>query len=407
MRSSKVSFINKEGVEITARLDLPADQHPRAYALFAHCFTCSKDLSAVRNISRALTSGGIGLLRFDFTGLGQSSGEFADTGFQTNISDLLAAAEYMRQNFAAPALMIGHSLGGTATLIAAASIIEVAAVVTIGSPFDPAHVTHLFDANKAQLEQNGRAEVNIGGRPFTVKKLFLDQLAGIDMASHLRELRKPLLVMHAPFDKIVGIENAGEIFQAALHPKSYVSLDQADHLLSRPEDAMQAGSIIAAWADKYLPKQADASLDTTEQVVSLTAANSYTTEIRAGKHGLVADEPLALGGNDFGPNPYELLLSSLAACTGMTLRMYANRKKWPLEDVRIHLRHEKIHAKDCEQCETETGKIDKIYKQIELEGPLDEAQRTRLMEIADRCPVHRTIQGEIVIESIEKEITPP
>ena len=398
----RIQFQNAQGIQLEARLDSPADGRIRAYAIFAHCFTCSKDLGATRRISRAMTAQGIGVLRFDFTGLGHSEGDFSQTGFASNLEDLVAAAEWLEENLEAPELLVGHSLGGAAVLFAASRIPTVKAVATVAAPYSPDHVTHLLGPAKETLKKQESAEVSIGGRPFQIGRTFLEQLEGVDAASTIKNLKKPLLVLHAPFDKIVGIENAEQIYKAAHHPKSYISLDGADHLLSRAEDADYAGLVIASWAARYISQPEISELSAHKQVAVRTG-RTFTTEIRAGRHGLLADEPIKVGGRDLGPGPYEYLLAGLGACTGMTLRMYADRKGWPLESATVHLEHDRVYEQDQEDMEdgNKGKRLDRIRKWIELEGDLDETQRARLMEIADRCPVHRTLSGPILLESVE------
>ncbi|MCZ6454604.1 MAG: alpha/beta fold hydrolase, partial [Alphaproteobacteria bacterium] len=389
------------GESLAARLDAP-DTLPRAYALFAHCFTCTKDIFAASQIARSLAEAGVAVLRFDFTGLGHSDGEFANTNFSSNVGDLVAAADHLRANYAAPALLIGHSLGGAAVLAAAGDIPECKAVVTLGAPADPGHVAHLFGEAAANIEAEGEAEVSIGGRPFRVQKQFLDDIREQTLDDRIANLGRALLVLHSPYDRIVGIESAAAIFAAAKHPKSFISLDTADHLMTSRDDAVYAAAALAAWASRYLPAEepADAATITAgdgEVVVGETGENPFAQAIAAGPHRLRADEPPRFGGGDTGPTPYGLLLAALGACTSMTLRMYANRKKLPLERVVVRLRHDKIHAEDCTECETKVGKIDRIERTIELTGDLDDATRQRLLEIADKCPVHRTLERENLI----------
>jgi putative redox protein len=400
MPNLNVTFPNNRGETLAGILNLPASQ-PRAYALFAHCFTCSKDIKAAGNIARALNDEGIAVLRFDFTGLGQSEGEFADTNFSSNVVDLLAAVDYLESTHEAPTILIGHSLGGTAVLQAAPQVPSAVAVATIGSPFDPAHVLHLFAGSEDTLRDRGEAEVNLGGRPFLMKRQFVEDLGKQNLEETVGSLRKALLVMHAPLDNIVEIENASALFRAAKHPKSFISLDNADHLLSRAVDSRYVGHVLAAWASRYLPatevgEPLTASDDT---VVARTLSNGYRTDIRAGRHRLVADEPLSVGGSNAGPTPYDLLSAALAACTSMTLQMYARHKKLPLDSATVSVVHDKVHAKDCEECERGSGKIDEFRRTISLVGELTAEQRARMLEIADRCPVHRTLHGEIAVRS--------
>ncbi len=400
--STRVTFSNKQGEELVGDLVPAAGGAPRATCLFAHCFTCSRNIKAARNIAAALAGAGFAVLRFDFTGLGQSKGEFADTNFSHNVDDLVAAADFLRGRGQAPALIVGHSLGGTAALLAADRIPEARAVATLGSPADPAHVRHLVAAAEEEISAAGAATVKLAGRPFTIKKQFLEDLLEHDMAPVVRGLRRALLVMHSPVDETVEVDNAAQLFGMALHPKSFVSLDDADHLLSRDADSLYAGSVLAAWAARYLPEAqpAGAGADNDGRaVVADTAAGGFFTEIDAAGHALLADEPASYGGSDRGPTPYDLLAAGLAACTSMTLGMYARRKKLGLAGARVAVTHEKIHAADCEHCETKAGKIDRFTRKITLRGELDEEARQRLLEIADRCPVHRTLEGEIDIVS--------
>ncbi|MDH4149111.1 MAG: alpha/beta fold hydrolase [Betaproteobacteria bacterium] len=396
-----IHFPGAFGTALAARLDLPA-QVPRAFALFAHCFTCSKDSLAAARISAALVEHGFGVLRFDFTGLGGSAGDFANTNFSSNVADLVAATAWLRAQHQAPRILIGHSLGGAAVLAAASEIAEAAAVATIGAPFDPAHVQHLLGDAALQIRADGEAEVTLAGRPFRIQKQFLDDLAAQDSAARIGRLRKALLVFHSPRDTYVDIENAARIYAAAKHPKSFVSLDTADHLLTQKSDAAYVAAVLAAWASRYVgPAAATATGTVTPGVVTVRESGEgrYTQDITAGPHHLRADEPESVGGNDSGFTPYDLLLAGLGACTSMTLRMYAEQKKWPLQRVTVTLRHEKIHAKDCADCETREGKIDQIDREIDIAGDLSDAQRARLMDIADKCPVHRTLRSEIAIRT--------
>ncbi len=390
------------GQRLSALLDLPVDGAPVAYALFAHCFTCSKDLKAVYHIARALTRERIGVLRFDFTGLGESGGDFADTSLRSNVEDLIAAAEFLAARVEGPQLLIGHSFGGAAVLQAAAAIPTCRAVVTIAAPADPRHVSRTLGPAAETIVSEGEARVTIAGRSFTLRRRFLDDLRGIDPDAVVRDLDRALLVLHSPLDDVVGIENAARIFQAARHPKSFVSLDQADHLLSNLADSRYAGAVIAAWARRYLVPSPAAGARTSaadNRITARTGAGGFLTEILVNRHSLVADEPAAAGGTDQGPSPFDLLVAALGACTAMTLRMYADRKGWPLETATVRLTHDKIHAADCETCETREGMLDRIEREIEIEGPLDPDQKQRLLQIADRCPVHRTLTSEVLIST--------
>lgn len=395
-----IRFPGVSGALLAARLDLPAAA-PSAFALFAHCFTCSKDTLAASRIAAALVAHGLGVLRFDFTGLGSSEGDFANTNFSSNVADLIAAAAWLRAHHAPPAILVGHSLGGAAVLAAAGEIPESVAVATIAAPFEPSHVRRLLAPAIATIDASGEAEVQLAGRRFRIRKQFLDDLAAHRPTERIATLRKALLIFHSPHDTTVSIDNAAQIFLAAKHPKSFVSLDNADHMLTRREDAVYVAAVLSAWASRYItatgvPAAVD-SVPQNDDVTVMETGEKLTQAIRAGRHRLQADEPSALGGSDAGPSPYDLLLASLGACTSMTLRLYANHKQWPLERVEVRLRHDKIHATDCADCETREGKIDRIEREIRLTGALDETQRQRLLEIANRCPVHRTLHSEVTI----------
>ena len=393
-----LSFPGAHGAMLAARLDMPPAAAPTAYALFAHCFTCSKETKATTYVSAALAERGIAVLRFDFTGLGASSGDFAGTNFSSNVEDLVSAADYLRQHYRAPALLVGHSLGGSAVLAAARRVPEAVAVATIGSPFDPAHVLHLIK-DKEAVERDGEAEVNIGGRPFRIRRQFLEDISGSKLAGDVANLGKALLVMHSPRDSVVGVDNATRIFSAARHPRSFISLDPADHMLSRREDALYAGNILASWATRYLPASADAAPAPQPGIVVVqeTREGKFSQRVLAGRHAMRADEPVQAGGTDSGLSPYDLVLAGLGACTSMTIRMYADLKGFPLDRTTVELRHEKIHAADCSACDTKEGKIDRIDRLIRLEGPLSEEQRAKLLEISNKCPVHRTLHAEVTI----------
>lgn len=398
----KVRFHNQLGQELVGQLELPLNRHPHNTVLFAHCFTCGKSLTAIRLLSQALADQGFAVLRFDFTGLGESAGEFADTTFSNNVLDLVCAANYLDQQGLTPTVIVGHSLGGAAAILAATQIESVRAVATVGAPAEPHHVQHLFANELSTIEQEGASEVNLAGRKFVIKQEFVDDLHKQNMAEVVHGLRKPLLIMHAPQDTTVGIENAEKLYRAALHPKSFVSLDQADHLLMRSADARYVGQVIAGWAQRYVDTEVADKLESDHQVVaSLSAEDGFTTHIRAGKHNLMADEPASVGGNDFGPSPYELLSSSLAACTVMTLHMYARHKKLDLQRVEVHINHQKDYIQDCEECladgRTGTGKIDQFVRELRLIGNLTDEQRQRLVEIADKCPVHKTLHNPVHI----------
>lgn len=402
MPAGKITFIGADKTSrLAARLDLPHGE-PRAFALFAHCFTCTHNVFAATRIAQRLRAHGIAVLRFDFTGLGASEGEFANTNFSSNVGDLLAAAEWLRSERKAPELLIGHSLGGAAVLAAAKSIPEARGVCTIAAPAEPSHVVRHFQPAIPEIEARGEAEVLLAGRPFRIRKQFLEDIEAHKLADDIARLRRPLLVFHSPLDQVVGIDNAGRIWGAAKHPKSFISLDNADHLLSRREDAAFVADIIAAWGERYL-EAAEAVPDIVSSdavVVSETGTGKFAQAVSVrGKHQLTADEPEAYGGTDTGPNPYEYLTAGLGACTSMTIRMYADRKRLPLQGVKVSLRYGKVHAEDCAECETKDGALDRIEREIELAGPLDEDAKTKLLEIADKCPVHRTLHSEVWIET--------
>ena len=405
MSIQKVSFSNSNGLSLSARLEFPDNQEPHNFAIFAHCFTCNKNLSAVRNISRALNKEGIAVLRFDFTGLGDSEGEFVDTNFSTNIEDLIAASEFLTKDFMAPSILIGHSLGGAAVIFAAKLINSIKAVATIGAPSSPDHVQHLFSSEVNTIKKEGVSEVNIGGRPFHISDKFIEDIESKSMETCVKSLRKPILIIHSPQDETVGIQNAKELYHYAHHPKSFISIDGADHLMSRKKDSEYVGGVIAGWVDRYIEIPEKEKIATQYQVAVSLGNSGFTSEIKAGRHQLTADEPESVGGNDFGPSPYEYVSSGLGACTAMTLRMYADRKKWELEKVIVHVNHGKEYARDFEEIESKEGdlsKIDVFKREIELYGNLDEKQRKRLMEIADKCPVHKSLHNSSIIKTTLK-----
>ena len=402
MKFEKLEFENKDGQALAARLDLPVTGQPAAYALFAHCFTCSKNIKAIAHITRALNREGIAVMRFDFTGLGESEGEFTDTNFSSNVEDLIVAAEFLKADYEAPKILIGHSFGGAAVLQAARRIPSSQAVVTIAAPADPRHVIQSLGRATRIIQSRGEAEVTLAGRTFKLKKQFLDDLQLVNMKDVLKNLNRALLVLHSPIDETVGIENAAQIFQAARHPKSFISLDQADHLLTQQTDSLYAGAVIAAWAGKYIDsseKEHSSEDKRQHQVTTQIGKSPYVTDIMAAGHSLIADEPLSMGGTDQGPAPFDLLMASLGACKAITLRMYSDRKKWPLDAVSVQINHKKMDAADCKTCVTKEGQLDQFDCEIDLSGELDEQQKKRLLQIADRCPVHRTLHSEIVVRS--------
>ena len=394
MPTERITFAGHDGSQLAARLDLP-DGPVLVTALFAHCFTCSKDIPAARRISARLAAMGIAVLRFDFTGLGHSDGEFANTTFTSNVEDLIAAAHYLSGRNMAPALLIGHSLGGAAVLRARAGIPSVKAVVTLGAPADPGHVSHHFEAALPQIQAQGSAEVSLGGRPFRIGKAFVDDISEAALSPAVSDLKAALLILHAPRDDTVSIDNASTIFLAAKHPKSFVTLDDADHLITRAADADYAADVIAAWVSRYIKLCPPAPPPgAPEGVVRVTEADpaGFLQDIQSGpRHHAVADEPASYGGTDRGMSPYGFVSSGLGACTSMTIRMYARRKKWPLTGITVDVCHDKVHAQDAGLASD--GKVDQFRRKIRLQGPLDAAQRAKLLEIADKCPVHRTLEG--------------
>ncbi|MFK4488057.1 alpha/beta fold hydrolase [Bradyrhizobium sp. USDA 336] len=401
MPTERFQFTGEGGHQLAAALEVP-DGEPAAFALFAHCFTCGKDTLAAKRISVALAAKGIAVLRFDFTGLGSSGGDFANSTFSSNVADLVRAADHLRETRKAPSILIGHSLGGAAILAAAGRIPEARAVATIAAPSDPAHVTGLFREHLDNIRAQGEVEVSLAGRPFRIKREFLDDIAEHELMKDVTGLHKALLVMHSPVDDTVGIDNATKLFVAARHPKSFVSLDHADHLLTKPADALYTADMIVAWASRYVDAATPAkAMDLPEEprkvVVQETRKSTFNQTIIVGPHHLVADEPIAAGGADAGPGPYDFLLAGLGACTSMTMRLYADRKSLPLDRVTVTLKHSKIYAKDCAECETREGMLDQIERDIAIDGALDAEQRKKLMEIADKCPVHRTLTSEIRI----------
>jgi putative redox protein len=400
MSQEKITFENSRGEKLSAIIARPINQKPHNFVIFAHCFTCNKNFKAVRYITQALTMEGFGVMSFDFTGLGMSEGEFTDTTFSSSVDDLLCAADYLQINHQSPTLLVGHSLGGAAVILAASQLDSISAVVTIGTPSAPQHVKHLLKSSLEEIREKGSAQINIGGRPFQIKREFVDDIDNQNLLGIVKDIRKSFLFLHSPQDIIVGIENAAELYRAARHPKSFISLDGADHLLSSEKDACYAGDVIATWATRYLEIPEPIEISTKSHVVAYLDTNDkFTTQIKADQHQFIADEPKSFGGNDFGASPYQLVASGLAACTVMTLRMYANHKKWDLEEVYCHIRHEKTHLEDCRDCENPRAKIDKFTRELELIGNLDSRQKQRLLEIADKCPVHRTLEAKAHIET--------
>lgn len=398
-------FKNPQGESLSGLLEIPSGAI-KSYALFAHCFTCSKDNPAAARIALALAERGIAVLRFDFTGLGNSKGDFSNTNFSSNLQDLLAAARYLEQQYAAPALLIGHSLGGSAVLAVAQDLPSVKAVITIGAPATASHVKHLFADSFRELQDKQSVSVELAGRNFKIKRQFIDDLEKYNSVAHIGALRKALLIFHAPLDNIVSIDEAARIYAAARHPKSFVSLDHADHLLTSSEDSRYVAEVLSAWASRYLTTdQITAKADGTERppveqgsVIVRERDKKFTREILTQHHRLISDEPIAMGGADLGLNPYELLLAALGSCTSMTLRMYANHKQIDLQDIVVELHHGRVHAEDCAGCEKQMF-LDVMTRRIRLTGNLNDQQRTRLLEIANQCPVHKTLQNKIQIKT--------
>ena len=398
----KLEFPGSDGLTIAGLLEIP-EENPQSFALFAHCFTCGKDVVAASRIARSLVAKGVAVLRFDFTGLGSSDGDFANSNFSSNVADLVHAADYLRAHYLAPTLLIGHSLGGAAVLAAAHAVPEAVGIVTIGAPASPENVIKQFACDVDTIEAQGSAEVSLAGRPFTIKKQFLDDLAAQNQPAKIASLRKALLIFHSPLDLTVPIEEAEKIFRAAKHPKSFVSLDNADHLLSQASDAEYVAAIIAAWSTRFsdnaqLVTQQESTLSKGHVLVA-EKNKQFTRTVLSDNHVWLADEPTAVGGADLGPDPYEHLLAALGTCTSMTLRMYANLKKIPLQDVTVELKHDRQHSADCADCEDQTSKIEVLQKYVTLEGELSEQQRQRLLQIADRCPVHQTLHGNLEIQT--------
>lgn len=406
MNTKNIQFPNRKGDMLDARLEIPASGKAQSYAIFAHCFTCGKNINAAINISRQLSLNGIAVLRFDFSGVGESEGESKDANFSANLHDLESAAEYLKENYEAPKMLIGHSLGGTAVIYAASRIKSIEAICTLAAPFDPEHVKGLFKHKAGEIAEKGMAEVNLGSGKFTVSSEFIDDLEKHNTTENLENLRIPILIFHSPQDRIVDIGNAAKIYNSAFHPKSFISLDGSDHLLSSKKDSKYVAELIANWALRYFTSKGEShQLKTNEDVVVQLSREGFTTEVLAGKHSFIADEPEEFGGNDFGPSPYELLNAALGSCTAMTVKMYANRKGWPLEKVTVHLNHEKMHISDIPKPREKGGKVDHFFRYIDFEGELTEKQIAKLLEIANKCPVHRTLTSKNIqiITELRKE----
>ena len=409
MAIMKAVFKNKRGEALSGLLEMP-EEKVKCFAIFAHCFTCSKDSLAAVHISRALAEKGMAVLRFDFTGLGNSAGDFSNTNFSSNIQDIIAAAAFLEKEFEAPSLLIGHSLGGAAVLAVAQQLKTVNAVVTISAPAVAGHVKNLFSDSHQEILEKNIAQVQLGGRSFTIQKQFIDDLEKYNSVDHIKQLKKALLIFHSPLDQVVSIDEAARIYTAARHPKSFISLDHADHLLSQPEDARYVASVLSTWASRYLDGMDDKSVQADRLRTSVPEVKEgtvivreidkkFTREIVTAHHRLISDEPIKMGGADIGVNPYELLLAALGSCTSMTLRMYANHKKLDLQEIEIELFHSRVHADDCVACDKQEALVDKISRIIKLKGQLNDQQRKRMLEIANQCPVHKTLKNNIVIET--------
>ena len=409
MNFEKVTFTNEQGVELSGRLELPENGNPHNYAIFAHCFTCTKNFSATKNITKALTDEGFGVLRFDFTGLGDSQGDFENTNFSGNVEDLVCAANFLKDEKQAPTLLVGHSLGGAAVIFAAEQLKYVKAVVTIAAPSSPQHVKNLLKSNLAEIEEYGEAVVDLAGREFKIKKQFLDDLENKSLPDVVRNLDKALLVMHSPQDDIVGIVNAEDIYKSAKHPKSFITLDGAGHLLMDKGESVYVGKVIAGWSSRYLTIKKDSDNDDPkseskeikhEVVASLKKEDGFTTRMTLGDHSSIADEPEKVGGKNFGPTPYEFVSAGLSACTAMTIQMYAKRKEWDVAHVEVHTTYNREHAADCKNCEDDKTKIDTFKRRISFKGDLDDKQKKRLLQIADKCPVHKTLHSETQVITV-------
>lgn len=397
-KRTRVTFASGEH-QLAGALEIPESGEPKAYVLFAHCFTCGQKSVAATRISRHLVDLGFAVLRFDFTGLGGSDGDFANTNFSSNLDDLVAAADFLRETHQAPAILVGHSLGGRAILSAAPRIPESRALVTIGAPADAEHVIRQFGANTGAIEHEGEARVSLAGREFTIQRQFLEDVK--NAGSDVENLRKALLVMHSPRDEVVGIDQAEKIYRRAKHPKSFVSLDRADHLLTNRADAEYVATVIAGWSARYVSEagvsQERPELDKGEVLVT-EQNHRFTREVFTDRHQWLADEPKGVG-DDLGPDPYEHLLSALGTCTSMTIRMYAERKQWPVEDIRVRLRHRREHSQDCKDPEGKPRRIEVLERELEFKGDLSQEQVNSLLSIADKCPVHRTLESDLEIRT--------
>lgn len=404
MADRKYDFVATAGHKLAGTISMPVGK-PRATAIFAHCFTCTRASLAATRISRALADRGIAVLRFDFTGLGESEGDFAQAGFARSVDDLLAAANFLGETIAPPALLIGHSLGGAAALVAASRMDSLKALVTLGAPSDAVNILKSIKGDLAAIERDGEGDVTIAGRPFRIRAAFLAEAREASVVKAVAALRIPVLFAHAPHDAIVSIDHAAILFQAAKHPKSFLSLENADHLLTQPADSAWAADIISAWTARHLPIALSETLDVDTSVRVVSAQPGFAVEVTARQHRWRADEPPAIGGSDTGPTPYDLLLGALGACTAMTMRMVATRENINVDSIAIALGHDRNHARDCDHCSEPSARIEAIQRRIKIVGEMSEAQRQRLTDVASKCPVHRTLTGTVHIhDTIVSEV---
>ncbi|MCH5598907.1 bifunctional alpha/beta hydrolase/OsmC family protein [Niabella ginsengisoli] len=402
MKKTQLEIINKKGNKLNAHLELPANQKPHSYAIFAHCFTCNSTFETVKNISRTLARYGFGVVRFDFMGLGHSEGDFAESHFSGNVDDLISVSDYLDEHFKAPSLLVGHSLGGAAAIVAASRLQNIKAVATIGAPASVSHAKRLFSEQVKNTEGNEPVEVTIEGRPFKINAEFVKDFDKTDLIDIVKSLRKPILIMHAPHDNSVGIENARELYHHAFHPKSFISLDDADHLLTKSKDSQYVGNMIGTWAQRYFDEVENEMLDPAgEQLVAHlnVKEDKFTTLMQTRKHSLIADEPASFGGDDLGPAPYDFLSAALASCSVLTVKLYAERKGWDLQEVYSYITYSKKHSDDLMLDVEKPGQIDHLSKKLKFIGDLTDEQRTRLTEVASKCPVHKTLTSKVIIET--------